>query len=155
MSTIEKDNKQKSELGYVLGTTRRLILKVLGAEFVEHQIPLTIEQFIFLHIVRNMQDGATQQELANHTCKDKSAILRTIDILEKQGLVKRSQDAGDRRKNIISTTEACERLFSKILKIEEHVFGDLTQGISAKDYETTIRVMLQLQQNANATISAK
>lgn len=155
MSTIEKSNELRPTIGYVIGTTRRLILKVLGAEFVKHQIPLTIEQYIFLHIVRTIKGEATQQELANQSCKDKSAILRTIDVLEQQGLVTRNQVAGDRRKNTITTTEACESLFKEIFILEEQVFKGLTQGVSAEDYETTMRVLQQIQQNANTSSSIK
>ncbi|WP_207536515.1 MarR family winged helix-turn-helix transcriptional regulator [Desertivirga arenae] len=148
-------NRTSPSIGYVIGTTRRLILKVLGAAFVKHNIPITIEQYIFLHGLRNMEGDVTQQDMANHTCKDKSAVLRTIDILEKQELVKRSQVAGDRRKNTISATGKCDQLFDKILQIEEGIFKALTEEISDADYETTLRVLGQIQQNANTLQSSK
>ncbi|WP_207423960.1 MarR family winged helix-turn-helix transcriptional regulator [Desertivirga brevis] len=148
-------NRTSPSIGYVIGTTRRLILKVLGNAFVKHDIPITIEQYIFLHGLRSMEGDVTQQDMANHTCKDKSAVLRTIDVLEKQELVKRSQVAGDRRKNTISATEQCDRLFDRIFEIEEGVFKALTEDISNEDYETTIRVLRQIQQNANALQSSK
>jgi len=154
-STIEMSNKTSPYIGYVIGTTRRLILKVLGAEFIKHQIPITIEQYIFLHTLRSMEGDVTQQDMANHTCKDKSAVLRTIDILEKQDLVKRSQVAGDRRKNTISPTEKCNQLFNEIFELEEKIFSGLTQGISNEDYDTAIKVLRQIQQNANTLPSGK
>jgi DNA-binding MarR family transcriptional regulator len=155
MSTIENSNEARPSIGYVIGSTRRMILKVLGAEFFKHQIPLTIEQYIFLHHVRTLKGEATQQELANLSCKDKSAILRTIDTLENQGLVTRNQVAGDRRKNTINVTSACETLFREIFALEEEVFKGLTLGVSEEDYETTLRVLYQIQQNANTLSSIK
>lgn len=148
-------NRTSPSIGYVIGTTRRLILRVLGAAFVKHNIPITIEQYIFLHALRSMEGDVTQQDMANHTCKDKSAVLRTIDVLEKQELVRRSQVAGDRRKNTIISTEKCDQLFERIFDIEEGIFKALTENISNEDYETTLRVLGQIQQNANTLQSSK
>jgi len=148
-------NESGVSIGYVIGTTRRLILKELGAEFVKNNIPLTIEQFIFLHILRNMDGKVTQQDMANHVCKDKSAILRTIDVLETQGLVQRTQASGDRRKNTLSITPECEKLFETLLELENQTMSALTEGIDKDEYQTAIRVLTQIQQNALRLTASK
>ena len=46
-----------------------------------------------------------QQDIAEIMDKNKSAVLRSIDILEQKGFVKRVIAQGDRRKNIITLTD--------------------------------------------------
>ena len=148
-------NDSGASIGYVIGTTRRLILKELGAVFIQNNIPITIEQFIFLHILRSMEGEVTQQDMANNTCKDKSAVLRTIDALERQGLVQRTQLSGDRRKNTLSVTAKCEELFKTLLELEAQTMGSLTEGIDNDEYQTTIRVLKKIQENATRLTSLK
>jgi len=148
-------NDSGASIGYVIGTTRRLILKELGAVFIQNNIPITIEQFIFLHILRSMEGEVTQQDMANNTCKDKSAVLRTIDALERQGLVQRTQLSGDRRKNTLSVTAKCEELFKTLLELEAQTMGTLTEGINSEEYQATIRVLKKIQENATRLTSLK
>ncbi len=148
-STIAMSNEMNTSIGYIIGSTRRVILKELGSVFLENNIPITIEQYIFLVALRNQKGEVTQQDMANHICKDKSAILRTIDVLEKQGLVQRTQVSGDRRKNTLSFTAKCEELFGSIAKLETKTMETLTAGINREEYDTAIRVLQHIQQNAN------
>lgn len=135
--------------GFIIGSTRRVILKELNAAFIEHNIPLTIEQYIFLHTLKRQDGEVTQQDMANLTCKDKSAVLRTIDILEEMGLVQRLGDSEDRRKKILKLTPKCIKTFDQILEIENCTMNKLTAGICRDDYEAMVRVMTQIQQNAH------
>ncbi|WP_207425117.1 MarR family winged helix-turn-helix transcriptional regulator [Pedobacter sp. SYSU D00535] len=136
-------------LGFLVGFTRRLILKKMNEALSENQIPLTLEQFLFLATIKDNEGDLTQQDLANLTCKDKSAILRTIDILESKGLVERKLDTTDRRKNFIVMTENCRRLFDRIQEIEKSTFDQLRQDISEDDYQVMEKVLLQIQKNAS------
>jgi MarR family transcriptional regulator for hemolysin len=139
----------ETSLGFIIGMTRRMIVKKMNEALSENNIPLTLEQFVFLKMLRNNQDEASQQELSNLTGKDKSATLRTIDILEKKGMVVRHSVSGDRRKNVIAFTEKCEKLFDNVLQIEEETMYKLKKGINKEDYEAMVRVMQQIQNNAN------
>jgi DNA-binding MarR family transcriptional regulator len=141
-------NDIEASVGLIIGSTRRVILKELNAAFIEHNIPLTIEQYIFLHTLKRQDGEVTQQDMANVICKDKSAILRTIDVLEKMKLVQRLHDSEDRRKKILQITPRCEIIFDKILEIENCTMKRLTTGISQQDYEAMVRVMTQIQENA-------
>lgn len=141
-------NKEES-MGVLIGVTRRMMLKKLNEGLAEHQIPLSLEQFLFISTIRNHDQNMTQQELANQTCKDKSAVLRTIDILENKGLVERKLDPADRRKNFIVLTPKCHELFTVLGEIESAVMEQLKEGISSEDYEAMVRVMHQIQKNAN------
>jgi len=148
------DNDLESSLGYIIGTTRRLVLKTLNEAFVKNNIPITIEQFVFLSLLKSQTGEVTQQDMACLTCKDKSAVLRTIDILEKKGLVQRLSVSGDRRKNILQIAN-CDRLFSAIMKIERQTMDMLTEGIAAEDIAAMMRGFEQIQLNANKNKTVK
>ena len=147
-------NDMKACAGFIIGSTRRVILKELNAAFIEHNIPLTIEQYIFLHTLKRQDGEVTQQDMANLTCKDKSTVLRTIDILEKMGLVQRLGDTEDRRKKILKITAKCKKTFDEILDIENSTMKKLTTGICQEDYEAMVRVMNRIQENAHPSNKA-
>jgi len=142
-------NNPVPSLGSLIGSTRRLILRELNAAFIEHQIPLSIEQYIFIYTLNKMSNEVTQQDMANMMCKDKSSILRTIDVLEKDGLVKRDTDSADRRKNTLHLTSNCRSLLLELGEIETKVIERLTAGISSQDYQAMVRALDQIQENAN------
>ena len=149
MSTIEMSNKLVPSLGSLIGSTRRLILRELNTAFIEHQIPLSIEQYIFIYTLHKVSSEVTQQDMANLMCKDKSSILRTIDVLEKDGLVTRDADSADRRKNTLHLTPKCKSLLHQVSEIEAPVIERLTVGISCQDYEAMVRALTKIQENAN------
>ncbi|MDF3077954.1 MAG: mgrA 2 [Sphingobacteriaceae bacterium] len=142
-------NKPVPSLGSLIGSTRRLILRELSAAFIENQIPLSIEQYIFIYTLNKASNEVTQQNMADLMCKDKSSILRTIDVLEKDGLVKRDADSADRRKNTLHLTSKCKNLLHEVSDIEAKVIERLTAGISGQDYEALVRALGQIQENAN------
>jgi DNA-binding MarR family transcriptional regulator len=60
------------------------------------------------------QDGINQQELADLTLKDKASMTLLLDNLTKRGLVKRLEDASDRRSKLIYLTAKGKRLGKKV-----------------------------------------
>jgi DNA-binding MarR family transcriptional regulator len=83
--------------------------------------------------------------------KDKSAILRTIAILEKKGLVTRIQDASDKRKNLLSVTKACEALFGQVIALFDEVNLQLKEGIPDDEYEVLVKSLHRIKGNAVLT----
>ena len=81
----------------------------LRNKFKEHQIDLTFEMLqVLTHLWE--KDGVNQQELANLLHKDKASLTYLIDNLSKRGLVKRTEDADDRRNKIITLLPEAIRL---------------------------------------------
>lgn len=78
-----------------------------------------------------MPDGATQSDLAAAMNVDCSALVRILDLLEKQKLITRLQDTRDRRaKKLVLTSAGQERctLFHTIAaQLEKNVRQNLTE----------------------------
>lgn len=72
----------------------------------------------------------SQQELADILMRDKSSVQRTITLLQRKGLVAVSQDAQDKRKNIVTLTEkGLEKALSSrqmLRQIDHSAFADFT-----------------------------
>ena len=81
---------------------------------------LSVESFGILLAVHYYSNDMIQQDIAEIVKKDKSSVLRRIDILEKKYLVQRIVDQNDRRRNIIKITDEGIKLINKInIKLDE------------------------------------
>jgi MarR family transcriptional regulator for hemolysin len=84
--------------------------------------------------------------------KDKSAILRLIDSLEKKGLVVRSIDPQDRRKNLLFVTEQGMAVLVKIGGVAAEINPKFVENISQADLDTFFAVAEKIKQNAERLI---
>jgi DNA-binding MarR family transcriptional regulator len=113
----------------------------------ELNIDLPSESFGIL-MITYFQDDIIQQDIAEMAKKDKSAVLRQIDTLEKKGLVQRHVDSQDRRKNFIVITDEGKKMVNEIIDREKDMFQSLSQGIDKQEMETFVRVLSILKNNA-------
>ncbi|MBK7088581.1 MAG: MarR family transcriptional regulator [Chitinophagaceae bacterium] len=100
--------------------------------------------FISRH--KNRENGLIQQNIAEVMEKTKSAILRSIDILEEKGLVKRLPVPGDRRKNIIELTNSGKLISEKVHSFFLSYDDTLRKDIAVKDIETCMSVLCKIQE---------
>lgn len=80
--------------------------------------------------------------------KDKSAIMRHIDQLEKLGYVVRVNDAVDRRKKHIVITESGSAILQKCEQIINSLTEKNMQGIAEEEVAVFIKVLTKLKENA-------
>ena len=134
-------------LGFMIVHTGKLLLKTINVTFSGITKEITFEQLgVLYYISRSKTKEMIQQDIAEVMDKTKSAILRSIDILEERGFVKRVAVAGDRRKNVIELTgtgkSIIEMMHSKFLG--QDVI--LKKGINEKDVETCMNVLNKIQE---------
>ena len=104
-------------------------------------IKLTMAQFGLLFAISEEKEEVILKDIAEKMGKDKSAILRMIDLLEKKELVRRVVDLNDRRKNYLMVTKKCERLIAEFRNIELELNSELLEGISDADIQTFYKVV--------------
>jgi DNA-binding MarR family transcriptional regulator len=142
------DSKEMPDtLGFMIVHTGKLLLKTINGTFSGITRDITFEQLGVLYFIsRNKTKEMIQQDIAAVMDKTKSAILRSIDILEEKGFVKRLPVAGDRRKNVIELTgsgkSVIDKMHSKFLGQD----GILKEGINEKDIDTCINVLSKIQE---------
>jgi len=104
-------------------------------------IKLTMAQFGLLFAISEEKEEVILKDMAEKMGKDKSAILRMIDLLEKKELVRRVVNLNDRRKNYILVTKKGERLIAEFRQVELELNCELLEGISDADIQTFHKIV--------------
>jgi MarR family transcriptional regulator, transcriptional regulator for hemolysin len=140
---------QNLPLGMIVGRMYKEMFRVLRKRTNESSdIKLTIDQFGLLHGISTILQEVVQQDMADILGKDKSSILRLIDSLEEQKLVKRVVDPNDRRRNFLVVTDLGHEVIKHYLKIEFQLLDELQKGLTESDLETFYKVVRTIQCNA-------
>ncbi|MEP7145076.1 MAG: MarR family transcriptional regulator [Ferruginibacter sp.] len=133
-------------LGFMIVHTGKLLLKTINGTFSALTKEITFEQMgVLYYISRSNNKEMIQQDIAEVMDKTKSAILRSIDILEEKGFVKRLPVPGDRRKNVIELTGSGKAVIEKMHENFMERDQILKQGIDQKDLETCMFVLSKIQ----------
>ncbi len=132
-------------LGFRIVHTGKLLLKTINLKFAGITNEITFEQMAVLYFIsRSVGKDVIQQDIAELMDKNKSAILRSIDILEEKGYVKRVQVRGDRRKNVLEITENGTLVICKMHEIFLKQDQVLTDGIDETSLETCLNVLSEV-----------
>lgn len=151
MSTIFNVNEfmeiTKTSFQFLFANTIRALFKQSAKEFENQNVNITPEQHYLLRILTS-QEESIQSDLAEIMQKDKSAIMRHIDQLEKMGYVVRVNDAVDRRKKHIVITELGTQVIKKCEEIINRLSERNMQDISEDELEIFKKVLIKLKENA-------
>ncbi len=129
-------------LGFKIMHTGKLLLKTINLIFAGITKEITFEQMGVLYFIsRNGEKEMIQQDVAEIMDKNKSAVLRSLDILEEKGFVKRLRVVGDRRKNVLEITESGKAIIEKMHKIFLRQDLVLKDGIDEEEVDTCIKVL--------------
>jgi DNA-binding MarR family transcriptional regulator len=135
-------SKAKHHLGASIVHTGRLLINNINSYFSAIGSKVTFEQLeVLLHIAVNPGKKIIQNDLAIITSKNKSGILRTIDILEAKQLVKRTPVHGDRRKNMIEITGEGYKIAKDAIGAFEKIEKSYMKKINKEDVKTCNRVL--------------
>ncbi len=135
-----KKKEWRWPLSLLIHHVERGIYVDLNARMGKAEIPFRIEHWPVLKMLI-VNNGQTQQELANTIYKDKATLTRTIDSLEKIGLVERKFDAKDRRKRLVFITEKAIGYAGKVRKVFDAHTDFILKDIDEEKLDHTIDVM--------------
>jgi len=123
-----------SSIAYLVGRTSRAIIKRLTKKFADAGFDISYEQWsILIHLYR--RDGQTQQELSNIAVKDKAAITRLLNVLEKKNIVLRIPDRTDKRSNLVYLTNKAKQFQEELMALVEEMLREADKGISFEEME--------------------
>jgi DNA-binding MarR family transcriptional regulator len=137
----------KNSLPFLFGNTIRALMKQSTKEFENQEVNISPEQHFLLRILTS-QEESIQSDLAEIMQKDKSAIMRHVDQLEKLGFVVRVNDAIDRRKKHIVITETGSAVLKKCEAVITNLMEKNMQDISEDELSTFKKVLVKLKENA-------
>jgi len=124
METFEK--VIDSSIAYLVGRTSRSIIKRLTKKFSDAGFDVSYEQWY-------RKDGQTQQELSNIAVKDKAAITRLLNVLEKKNIVLRIPDRNDKRSKLVYLTHKAKDFKPDLIAVVEELLEEAEQGIPLEE----------------------
>ncbi len=123
-----------SSIAYLVGRTSRSIIKRLTKKFSDAGFDVSYEQWsILVHLYR--KDGQTQQELSNIAVKDKAAITRLLNVLEKKNIVLRIPDRNDKRSKLVYLTNKAKEFKTNLIAVVEELLEEAKIGIDHDEME--------------------
>ena len=138
---------KKGELySFITGKASTAISRRLQKNFRDASIEITIEQWSLLYHLWK-KDGISQQQLCEHTFRDKPSITRLVDNLEKQKLVKRVASKDDRRINLVFLTEAAKQMEESLMGLANQTLNEALVGVTHGQIEIAKEVLQQVYEN--------
>ena len=136
--------EKQNTLGFLLSRASNSMSVHLNTLLKNNGIDLPHSQYVILkHLYA--EAGISQQELADKIYKDTAAIKRTLDILEKKGLIQRIPVT--MRKNSVIITEQGKELMPKVMDCLERSKQFVLSGISEQEYKLFTDILERIYQN--------
>ncbi len=136
--------KKEKSLGFLLARASNSMSTHLNSLLKKDGIDLPHSQYIILKYLYE-EDGISQQELADNVFKDTAAVKRSLDILEKKGLVQRIPVT--MRKNSIVITEQGKQLMPKVMNCLKKSKESVLTGISEQEYKLLTDILEKIYHN--------
>jgi len=97
-----------------------------------------------LLVIARLGDGVRQRDVAEEAAIDPAAIARSVNQLEKDGLLLRRTDASDARAKTLHLTAAGRELAARLDGALNLLRKDILSRISEQDGKAAVRVLLAL-----------
>ena len=138
-------NRFRDDFSFRLSQLSRLWRKVLDERLKD--LGLTLSRWVTLVYIQRLGGGLTQRELANALAIESPTLVRFMDSLEKDQLIKRVSCPQDGRAKRVNLTpqgiDYLEALNLRAAKLREQMLA----GISDEDLKTCFRVFDQISSN--------
>jgi MarR family transcriptional regulator, organic hydroperoxide resistance regulator len=143
-----KKIEENDVLFLLLDQAGRAIIRRMQARLVNSGHNVTVEQWMILLLLW-LQEGVSQQYIADFIGKDKGTISPQIDGLERRGLVTRRIDSHDRRQKLVFLTPVGRELQDELIPIGIENMVEAQQGIDPQALATCKQVLRDLCINLN------
>jgi len=110
------------------------------------QTGITVDQWVLLKIVEE-RGNISQVDLAQVAHKDTASVTRTLDLLQKKGLIQRIDDEFDRRKYRIALTPPGLSFVTQHLPFVNQIRGRIVQGLSPEEINTLKQLLEKIRLN--------
>lgn len=122
-----------NSIGYLITMTQRQLHRALGARLGEHGI--SVAQWSVLVVLWEV-DGLTHKELSDRLAVETATISRTVDRMERDGLVKRVRSDTDRRQVHVHLTDKGAGLWRNLVPEAQTMLNFALAGFSEQEEET-------------------
>ena len=92
-------------------------------------------------------DACTLTQLCTYLLIDQSTVSRTVDQMERRGLIRRQQDEADARVTNVSLTDEGRRKFERMIPAALAQSEWAVRGLSEEDRQHLVRILRQMVDN--------
>lgn len=136
--------RRLDSLGYQLGLLNRLYDRRLQ----DALAPLGVAPGQFPALVMLFQrDGLTQADLCRRIGVEQPTMANTLARMERDGLIRRDADAGDKRRSFIFLTAKAKAAQDAIMDEARKVASQAVAGLSAADQDAVFMLLGRLTDN--------
>lgn len=130
----------------ILSHLERVLSYRLKQQLKANDLNLTVEEFRALFYLW-FDNGLTQNEIAEKAFKEKSLMTKTINSLQKKGLIIRKRKENDKRNKQIFLTNKAIDMESKAMTCANEITNQAEQNISKSDLEIFSSVIKKMEEN--------
>ena len=114
--------------------------------FDEAGMGITVDQWVLLKIIEEHGE-MSQRELAEQAKRDPASITRTVDLLQKKGLVNRDEIPNNRRQYQIVLTSEGQSFVQKHMNMVMSQREQSLKGFSTEEIQSLIEYLHRIQKN--------
>ena len=133
-------------LATLLNKTTRALSTRLQSILTREGFDVTSEQWMILILLWD-KDGRSPYQIADIIGKDRAAVTRLIDGLEKRNLVVRIKDRNDSRQKQVYLTPRGKALEKELIPLGLSNMQKANQGISSEEIESCKAVLRKIYRN--------
>jgi MarR family transcriptional regulator, organic hydroperoxide resistance regulator len=134
----------ETSVGYQIRVTHRMLQRYRQVLVAPHGV--TAGMWYFLRVLWS-QDGLTQRELSRRVGTMEPTTLVALRAMERDGLIRRVRNGGDRRKVNIYLTPKGRALEKALLPLAIDVVDKAVSGFSPKEVRQLLGMLERIQGN--------
>lgn len=105
---------------------------------------------LLLHLSRH--DGCTHRELAQHIGIEAATLVRLVDHMESEGLLKRCGSETDRRVKHLHLSESGKQVVTEIRSHASDLRKEVLAGLAQAEIKTALDVLNNIQQKLGVLV---
>jgi DNA-binding MarR family transcriptional regulator len=130
--------------GFVIRQAHKALTRHLAEALTKQGI--SFKHYYYLRALFE-EDGISQAELSDRVGMEPATLTRVLDTMERDGLVRRERDAGDRRKINVYLTPRSKRLRDPLVATIDRINNAALDGISEREYNAFRGTLRRLVEN--------
>jgi DNA-binding MarR family transcriptional regulator len=138
--------KLNSVILFQLDQTSKMAKQYSQREFDSLGIEITVDQWVLLKVIEE-NAGLSQSELAEMSFRDPASITRTLDLLDKKGLIVRKPIANNRRQYSVELTKVGDYFIAQNSELVADLRERALKGFSKKEVEEFSNFLNRVQKN--------
>ncbi len=143
---MSKMQKIEDVILFQIDLTSKVSKQYSQKEFDQLKLGITVEQWVILKIVSE-HSNLSQKELANKSYRDPASITRTLDLLEKKGLIQREAIPENRRAYHISLTKKGTQFVKENIAMVNKHRELSTNGMTENELKTLSKLLEKIRKN--------